>query len=377
MKSVCFATTSPLIVNFFLAPHLLHLAGRYRVSLVVTLPGEAPLRPLPGVDVVPVQIRRHINPFLDAAALLSLQRLYRQRRFDLVHSFGPKAGLLSTAAGRLAGTPARLHTFTGQVWAARTGPMRTLLRGADRLTARLATHVFADSASQRDFLVREGVVTPAKCEVLGAGSVSGVDLQRFRPDAALRAAARRELEVGSDAGLVLYLGRITRDKGVVDLARAFARLPGEAVLAFVGPDEQNLREALLQECGTAAARVRFTGYTDVPERYLAAADVVCLPSYREGFGSVVIEAAAAGVPAVGSRIYGVLDAIVDAETGSLFEPGNVPDLASKLGVLLDDAALRGRLGGAARARAAADFSQERAVHALEARYRSILGQARL
>ena len=367
MKSVCFVTTSPLIVNFFLVPHLLHLAARYRVSVAVTLPGEAPLRALPGVDVVPVPIRRDINPLRDAQALLRLRRLYRERGFDLVHSFGPKAGLLSTAAGRAARTRARLHTFTGQVWAARAGAMRKLLRGADRLTARLATHVFADSASQRDFLVREGVVAAAKCEVLGAGSLSGVDLQRFRADAGLRQVVRQELAVGSEPTLVLYLGRITRDKGVLDLARAFSRLRDDACLAFVGPDEQGLRAELARLCGTAASRVRFIGYTEAPERYLAAADLLCLPSYREGFGSVVIEAAAASVPAVASRIYGVVDAVVDGETGFLFEPGNVSELAHKLGMLLDDPALRKALGSAARARAAALFSQDRALGALAMR----------
>jgi glycosyltransferase involved in cell wall biosynthesis len=373
MKSVCFVTTSPLIVNFFLAPHLLHLAGRYRVSLAVTLPGEAPLRALPGVDVVPERIRRDISPVHDARALLRLAQLYRQRGFDLVHSFGPKAGLLSTAAGRMARTRARLHTFTGQVWAARAGAMRKLLRSTDRLTAGFATHVFADSASQRDFLVREGVVAAEKCEVLGAGSLSGVDLQRFRADAGLQQAVRRELAIGSEATLVLYLGRITRDKGVFDLARAFAQLQGDACLAFVGPDEQRLRPELERQCGTAAPRVRFIGYTEAPERYLAAADLLCLPSYREGFGSVVIEAAAASVPALASRIYGVVDAVVDGETGFLFEPGNVGELAQKLGMLLDDAVLRKALGSAARARAVAHFSQDRLLDALATRYAEILG----
>jgi glycosyltransferase involved in cell wall biosynthesis len=239
VKKICVVTTSPLIVNFFLVPHLVHLARRHAIALAVTLPGEVPLRPLPNVEVIPVRIRRGIAPLPDAAALASLARLYRQRGFDLVHSFGPKAGLLSTTAGRLAGTRARLHTFTGQVWASRTGPMRALLRAADCTTAGLATHVLADSASQRDFLVREGVVKPGRCEVLGEGSVSGVDLRRFRPDAAARSAVRAELGVAAEVPLVLFLGRITRDKGVLDLARAVAGLDG--VLAFVGPDEQGLR----------------------------------------------------------------------------------------------------------------------------------------
>ncbi len=115
MKRIYYVTTSPLIVNFFLAPHLAHLARTYRTSLAVTLPGEAPLCELPGVEVVPVEISRKIDARRDLAAL--------------VHSFGPKAGLLAAWAGAAVGVPARLHTFTGQIWAARA-------RSCARRTAR-------------------------------------------------------------------------------------------------------------------------------------------------------------------------------------------------------------------------------------------------
>lgn len=371
MKKLCFVTTSPLIVNFFLVPHLLHLRGRYEVSLAVTLPGEAPLKDLPGVRIEAVSIPRKIEPLGDLHALYSLTRLFRERRYDLVHSFAPKAGLLSTWAATLAGVPARLHTYTGQVWAARSGPMRSLLRAADRSIARRATQLFADSASQRDFLVAEGIVAANRCDVLGAGSVNGVDPARFKPDAEARASVRAELGIEPQAPVVLFIGRVTRDKGVLDLAEAFAALPEGCTLLLVGPDEDGLGGEVASRCGR---RARLVGYTPAPERYLAAADVLCLPSYREGFGSVVIEAAAAGLPAVGSRIYGVADAIVDGKTGLLFEAGNAADLAAKLSQLLADESVRQHMGAAARERALSEFSQARLVGLLEARYRAILGE---
>ena len=354
-------------------PHLRHLASRYEVSLAVTLPGEAPLKDLPGVRIEPVTIPRRIRPAGDVSALVRLTRLFRERRYDLVHSFGPKAGLLSTWAGSLAGVPARLHTFTDQVWASRRGPMRALLRSADRSIARFATEVLADSASQRDFLLRERVVTPERCRVLGAGSMCGVNAQRFRPDAEARAAVRAELGIGMLSPVVLFVGRVTRDKGVLDLARAFgtlgAELP-EAVLLVVGPDEEGLGAEVRRLCG---GRARVVGYTHAPERYVAAADLLCLPSYREGFGAVVIEAAAAGLPAIGSRIYGIVDAVQDGKTGLLFEPGNVGELQDRLRQLLRDATLREHLGTAARERALKEFAEARLVDALAARYREILG----
>lgn len=372
MSKICFVTTSPLIVNFFLLPHLLNLARRHEVSLAVRLPGEAPLRPLPGIDVIAVDIRREIAPLHDAAALVALQRLYRKRRFDLVHSFASKAGLLSSTAGWMAGTRARVHTFIGQVWATRTGPMRTLLRAADTTTARMATHVFADSAAQRDFLVQEGVVKPGHCRVLGKGSVSGVDLHRFRPDAAARREVRSEWGLDEATPVIMFLARLTRDKGILDLARAFGQVGGNAALAVVGPDEEGLRDEVLKLSAASASRVRFAGYTDAPERYLAAADLLCVPSHREGFSTVIISAAAAGVPTVGSRIYGVVDTMVEGETGLLFTPGDVQDLARQLAALVADRAWRERLGAAARSRAQTDFSQEAVVEALETHYDEIL-----
>ena len=373
MKSVCFVTTSPLIVNFFLVPHLLHLKSRYQVALVVTLPGEAALNPLPGIDVIAVNIPRRIQPAHDVFALGSLRRLFRERKLDLVHSFGPKAGLLASSAARLAGIHARLHTFTGQVWATRTGAMRAVLRGADRWTARMATHVLADSPSQRDFLVREGIVSSERCAVLGRGSVSGVDTRRFRPDPEARTAVRKGLGIDEHARVVLYLGRVTRDKGVLDLARAFARLPADSVLLVAGPDEEGLGPRMLELSGSAASRVRFAGYTPSPERYLAASDVLCLPSYREGFGTVVIEAGATSIPAVASRIYGVTDAIVHGETGFLFAPGDSNELASTLARILADNSLRTRLGSEARRRVIENFSQERMTDELAAFYGRIIG----
>jgi glycosyltransferase involved in cell wall biosynthesis len=160
------------------------------------------------------------------------------------------------------------------------------------------------------------------------------------------------------------------------LAAAFRELHSQVsglALLLVGPDEQVLRNALLESAGAGATAIRFVEYTRTPERYLAAADVLCLPSYREGFGSVVIEAGATGIPSVGSRIYGITDAIVDSETGLLHEPGNAADIAAKLLPIVTDPQLRRQLGTRAHERALRDFSQETVTGALLDFYDRALG----
>jgi len=375
MKRVCVITTSPLIVNFFLVPHLLKLREIYDVSLAVNMTEPVPLKPLPGIEVLSVPILRKISPLQDLRALGTLIALFRKRRFDLVHSFSPKAGLLAITGGALARVPLRIHTFTGQVWATRSGPMRTLLKLADRVVGNLATQVLADSRSQQIFLENQGVVRPGKCQVLGAGSVTGVDLDRFRPDGERRALVRRDLGIPDDAVLVLFLGRITREKGVPELIQAFRAICGthrQAHLLLVGPDEDGLLEN--QVTPDLSGRVHVRGYTHSPEHYVAAADVLSLPSHREGFGSVIIEAAAAGVPAVASRIYGITDAVIEGETGFLHGPGDVEDLTHQLSRIVGDDLLRNDLARKARQRAVSEFSQSRLTGELSGLYADLLGE---
>jgi glycosyltransferase involved in cell wall biosynthesis len=372
---ICFVVSSPMTAKAFLGAHIAALSERFSIDLAanVSRPDE-----LDGIRkharTVPVPVSRKISPLADLAALLRLHALFRRERYAAVSSITPKAGLLSMLAAALAGVPLRTHMFTGQVWAARAGWKRWLLKTADRLIARLATHVLADSPSQRDFLVAEGVVATGKIAVLGHGSICGVDGSRFRPDAAGRSKVRRELGIPGQAVVFLFLGRLNRDKGVLDLAAAFSALGNPAAwLLVVGPDEAGMRREMESRLGAAGERCRFVGYTDRPEEFMAAADVFSLPSYREGFGMVVIEAAAAGVPAIASRIYGVTDAVEEGVTGLLHAPGDVAEIAATMAALAGDPARRKAMGEAARARALVLFSDEAVTAAWCRFYVQLLG----
>lgn len=372
---ICFVVSSPMTAKVFLGAHLAALSERFSIDLAanVSRPDE-----LDGINkhvrAVPVPVPRRISPLADLAALMSLHALFRRERYAAVSSITPKAGLLSMLAAALAGVPLRTHMFTGQVWAARTGWKRWLLKTADRLIARLATHVLADSPSQRDFLVAEGVVPAGKIAVLGHGSICGVDGSRFRPDVAGRNKVRHELGIPGQAVVFLFLGRLNRDKGVLDLAAAFSVLDHPAAwLLVVGPDEAGMMREMESRLGAAGERCRFVGYTDRPEEFMAAADVFSLPSYREGFGMVVIEAAAAGVPAIASRIYGVTDAVEEGVTGLLHAPGDVAEIAATMAALAGDPARRKAMGEAARARALGLFSGEAVTAAWCRFYVQLLG----
>lgn len=370
-------STVPYFVATQLKGQIDHLSALGAEVVVVTSPGPE-LEIVAGENVIveTIEIPRSIAPFRDLVALLQLFRCFQRYRFTIVHSTTPKAGLLSSVAGVLSRVPVRLHTFTGQPWVSLTGPVRRLARGADWLIGRLSTRCYADSESQRDFLVAENVVPASKIGVIGRGSIAGVDLKRFDParwSEGEKAALRRGLGLSESARAILFVGRITDDKGVRELLQAFDTLLHQDYdldLLLVGPLDTELggKAGVDAEALAKLIRVHHVGYTDCPERYMAISDFLCLPSYREGFGSVVIEAAAMGLPTLGTRIYGLSDAVEDGVTGILVPPRDVESLAGAMRVMLDDQSRLARMGEAARARCVEYFDAANVNSLLVAEY---------
>jgi glycosyltransferase involved in cell wall biosynthesis len=365
----------PISLTAFMAPHVRALARTMDLTLVASAaPESGAMGPLTGVRFHQQPISRRVSVMADVRALVALWRFFRRERFDAVQSITPKAGLLTMIAGRFAGVPTRVHWFTGQVWATRSGAARLLLKGMDRLLAASATHLLADSVSQREFLEREGVVRPGRVTVLAEGSVCGVDTARFKPDPAARRDVRAASGIAADAVVALYLGRLNREKGLPELASAFGRVAPECPslhLLVVGPDEGDMAESIRTAAGGASKRVHVAGETARPEAFMAAADFFVLPSHREGFGSSVIEAAACEVPAIATSIYGLTDAVADGESGVLVPVRDVVALAGAMRQLATEHDLRRRMGAAARLRVERLFTEERLTAALGAFYQDM------
>lgn len=377
--------TVPYFVLSQLGGQLEALSGEGAEVVVVTSPGpELATLEARGIECITLEIPRALSPWKDLVALLRLTAIFRRGDFEIVHSTTPKAGLLAAVAGFLARVPIRLHTFTGQPWATMRGPLSWVARGSDRLIGRLNTRCYADSESQRQFLVEQGIVDSARLAVLGAGSLAGVDLDRFEPlrfSEGARAQLRADIGIPPDVGVILFVGRITVDKGVRELLAAFRTLKEKgstAHLICVGPfdAERGRQGGISRDAIDAIADTHVVGYTETPESFMATADILCLPSYREGFGTVVIEAAAMGVPTVGTNIYGLSDAVLHGETGVLVPVRNAPALAEALAELLEKKELRTAMGRAARARVEALFTSQVITGYLVEEYHRLLGRRR-
>lgn len=374
-KRVCFVVSVPMTARAFLLEHMAALMDDYEVYLVSNFQGQSLDDMGLGIHVIDIPIVRSISLKEDLNALFKLYRLFKVEQFDVVHSVTPKAGLLAMLAAKVAGIRHRFHIFTGQVWATKRGALRMLLKFLDRVIAFCATDILVDSPSQLDFLIDQGVLSRQKAFVLGDGSISGVNTLRFQPNVFIKNTIRMHHNIPQDAFVFLFLGRLNYEKGIAELIDAFSRLNflnKKAYLLVVGPEEDDVlkqQSALVQRLGLNFVRM---GFTSEPEKYMAAADVFCLPSHREGFGTVILEAAAAGVPSIGSNIYGISDAIDDGKTGLLHEKCNVDDLYQKMSYLLDDRAFTASLGKNARCRVEDKFLTARIVGAMVAFYQKRL-----
>ncbi|WP_238538778.1 glycosyltransferase [Pseudomonas sp. GM74] len=314
-------------------------------------------------NYIPVNIERKIDPVKDLLSLISLIKVFRSKKFNVVHSTTPKAGLLCAIAGFLSGTEVRLHTFTGQPWVTMGGAKKLILKFCDKVIGVLNTHCYADSISQKNFLVSSGVIKAEKISVLGSGSLAGINLDRFdssRYGVEELADLRSGLGIPEGSKILLFVGRVTPDKGIRELLAAFGeivRADKSVFLILVGPFEADAEEIVASASTDDLTRnLKIVGYSNEPEKYMALADLLCLPSYREGFGTVVIEAAAMGTPTVGTDIYGLSDAIVNGETGILVPVRDSASLEQAIVSILNDARLLEAMGEAARMRAITEFS---------------------
>jgi glycosyltransferase involved in cell wall biosynthesis len=359
-------------VPFFIVAQLKHqIATLTSAGASVTVvsskgPELAVFEGMPGVRCATIDIRRSISLWRDLWALVELVRLFKSQRILIAHSTTPKAGLLTALAALIARVPIRLHTFTGQPWVNMSGLKRWIARSSDRLVCKLNTRCYADSLSQRRFLIDQQLIDDENLAVIGAGSLAGVDVRRFDPQRFTlndRLMLRRSLAIPDDAFILLFVGRITVEKGIRELLKAFhqiKQIETNVHLLIVGSFDVDSGVAgdISRSEIEQLRDTHIVGYTDLPEKYMAIADLLCLPSYREGFGTVVIESAAMGVPTVGSDIYGLSDAVIRGETGLLVAPRNVEALSCAILELLKNDELRQKMSKASMQRARTSFDAE-------------------
>lgn len=325
--------------------------------------------------VHPVRLTRPIAPKDDSRAFRELVSLIRRRRPKIVNAGTPKAAMVGLAAARLTGVRDRVYLLHGLRLETATGLQRAILKSAEWVAHRSATQTLAVSPSLRDRYCKLGLARPDRISVLGDGTCSGVDIEKFARLAAGGDRVRRRLGIPASARVVGFVGRFVRDKGIRELVESFTGLDTpDAWLLLVGDYEQSdpvdrQTRAVIE----SHPHIVTTGFVPEPGDYYGAMDLLALPSYREGFPTVPLEAAAAGLPCVGFAATGIVDAIVPGVTGLVVPVGDVRNLTEAVRTLLRDDVRRLRMGRAAHDRAAASFSNERVFTLWLDLYRERLG----
>lgn len=378
-KKIAFVVAIPLSAQAFLKNHFEELVKIYDVNLVANFPDEESKREFEemGVTCHGTPILRPISLRNDLKALAALRKLFKKEKFDSVHSVTPKAGLLTAVAGWMAGVKIRIHIYTGQVWATRKGVMRTILKWMDKIIATFDTHILVDGESQRQFLIKEGVVKAEKSRVLAHGSICGVKLERFCISEEVRKREREKFGFRDDDVVFIFLGRLNHDKGIGELYEAFNRLVPEcpkAKLSLYGADEEGY-EARAKDWPNLKRGENFfyPGSTPTPYDALQGGDVFVLPTWREGFGSSVIEAQALELPVITSDAYGVVDASVPDETGLRCHVDDPEGLYQCMKTYYNDADLRKSHGEAGRRRVFKLFDCNLVSEAWLKYYKELLG----
>lgn len=326
-----------------------------------------------------VPMARPIRLWQDLKSLLALFWALRGLRPHVVNAGTPKAALLGMIASFVLRVPVRIYIVRGLRLETVRGPLRWVLGLMERITSFCATHVLYVSHSLREVYEELGLGPRHKGIVLLEGSSRGVEVARYQrtPEREEAGRALREkLGIPSEARVAGFVGRFTRDKGIEDLVNAFVRLEKEdsnlhlLLVGWLEADDRPSPEVI--ERMETHPRIHLTGpLSDVAPAYQAM-DFLVLPSYREGFPNVVLEASAAGLPTIGFRSTGVRDAVVDGETGELVDTGDVDGLAQAVARYAAAPDLCERHGQAAFERVERSFAQEKVFEAVVDFYRGAL-----
>lgn len=312
-----------------------------------------------GVRVVGVPMTRKITPIKDLVSLWRFWRLARKKRPDVIHSYTPKAGLVAMVGARLAGVPNRVHSVIGLPLVEAHGVRRWFLERAELVTYASATELLCNSIELSAYLAKE--VPSRQFPSLGGGSVDGIDGDHYSPDLDYPD-RREELSIPGDATVFVFVGRIVPHKGVVELMAAFEALYRErpaAHLVVVGVTEDELSPlpvSTLEQLRTGA-NVHWVGYQTDVRSHLAAANVLVLPSYREGLPVVLLEAASMELPSIVSDISGCREAIDGGRYGWIVQPKNVESLRVAMATAADSREEVRHMGIAARQRVLTEYSQ--------------------
>ena len=295
-----------------------------------------------GIRMINVPMHREISIWNDLDCLFMLIRVFRKERPFIVHSNTPKGSLLSMMAALVSRVPHRIYTVTGLRYQGDSGFSQWVLKTMERITCLCANKVIPEGKGVKNTLLKDHI-TRKPLAVIHNGNINGIDTSFFSVEACPepRSFMRNKLGLGEGDFAFIFIGRIVRDKGMNELAEAMRNLSAshpECKLILVGSFESELDPLLPgnESLYKTSPNVVYVGHQQDVRPYLAAADALVFPSYREGFPNVVMQAGSMGLPSIVTDINGCNEIIVDKENGRIIPSKDEPGLESMMEWFLDN-----------------------------------------
>ena len=321
-----------------------------------------------GYKVKTVSISRRISVISNIISLIKIYQFIRKEKFDIVHVHTPIACVLGRIAAKIAGVPLIIYTVHGFYF--HDGMARwkkEILISFEKIMSNFFTDlIFTQSKEDEKTAVNVGIIAKNKIFHIG----NGVDINKFKLNNVSIdwLAKRKEFNIDLKAKIVCFIGRIIREKGVIDLVYAFKNVLNElpeTILLIIGDNKANERDletknetVFLINKFNIEENIIITGYRNDIGDLLAMVDVFVLPSYREGMPRSIIEAMAIGKPVIATNIRGCREEVINDKTGYLVPIKNPRKLASAILKILKNEKLASKMGQYGRARVEAEFNEE-------------------
>lgn len=362
---ICFVTTSSVSIDSFIMPTIPCLIEKgFEVSVVTNCASGFKERCNNNINIYDYKVGRGFDFLGTLKASIKFANLCRKRQFDIVVYATPNGALYGSIGAWLGRVPCRILAQWGMRYIGFEGYKRKIICAIEKVSCHLATDIRNVSAKNREIAIKDGMYTGEKCKVLGQGGTIGVDLEQYRLDnkTIFSDEIREKFNIPQSRLVYGFVGRVCRDKGVVELIYAFNEVlikNSEAQLIIVGDIDvnSNIPKEVI-DLANSNSHIIFCGHVPNDEvvKYMSAFDVLVHPTYREGFGMVLQEAAALSIPTITTDIPGASEAIVNEYTGLLAQKQDVHSLVICM-ERLSDKSFRERLGRNGRSRVETCFER--------------------
>ncbi|MFK7605654.1 MULTISPECIES: glycosyltransferase family 4 protein [unclassified Pseudomonas] len=322
-KKIFIVTTVPETFASILKDQPRYLSQYFKVELVTSPDNKSHIID-EGLKIHRVPMNRGISLFRDLISVLKMVSLIIKERPYAIHSYTPKAGLVSMLAAWICRVPVRIHTFTGLIFPTQNGFKQKLLIWIDRLICVCATRIVPEGEGVKQDLIKYNI-TSKPLGVIGYGNIAGVDLSYFNAESPAVSRSATELtallNIKSDDFVFCFVGRLNKDKGLSELSEAFAKMPGNVQLLIVGDHDPSAPiNPEVIDFFESHPRVNLLGFQKDIRPALYSSNILILPSYREGFPNVVLQAGAMGLPCIVTNINGCNEIIAPGYNGWLVPP---------------------------------------------------------